>query len=108
VTLAARSLFDFSDIFLHAALVVGSLGVLLSALYLIFILGWVVVGRSAPPGWVSSISVTIVLNSILLFFVGILGVYVARIYREVRRRPTYIVSRVRRAPRQGGTAEPGR
>ena len=65
--------FDFSDIFLHAALVVGSLGVFLSALYLIFILGWVVVGRAAPPGWVSSISVTIVLNSIQLFFVGILG-----------------------------------
>ncbi len=108
VTLGARSLFDFSDIFLHAGLVVGSLGVFLSALYLIFILGWVVVGRTAPPGWVSSISVTIVLNSILLFFVGILGVYVARIYREVRRRPTYIVSRVRRAPRQSGTAGPVR
>ena len=108
VTLGARSLFDFSDIFLHAGLVVGSLGVFLSALYLTFILGWVVVGRTAPPGWVSSISVTIVLNSILLFFVGILGVYVARIYREVRRRPTYIVSRVRRAPRQSGTAGPVR
>jgi dolichol-phosphate mannosyltransferase len=102
VTLGARSLFDFSDIFLHAALAVGSLGVFLSALYLLFILGWVVVGRTAPPGWVSSISVTIVLNSILLFFVGIIGVYVARIYREVRRRPTYIVSRVRRAVRQDG------
>jgi polyisoprenyl-phosphate glycosyltransferase len=106
VTLGARSLFDFSDIFLHAALVVGSLGVFLSTLYLIFILGWVVVGRTAPPGWVSSISVTIVLNSILLFFVGIISVYVARIYREVRRRPTYIVSRVRRGSHQGGTAGP--
>jgi len=97
VTLAARSLFDFSDLFLHAGLVVGSVGVLLSAIYLAFILAWVLVGRSLPPGWVSSISVTIILNSILLFFVGILGVYVARIYREVRRRPTYIVSRVRKS-----------
>lgn len=107
-TLAARSLFDFSDVFLHAALVVGTAGVLLSSLYLIFILSWVVVGRTVPPGWVSTISVTIVLNSILLFFVGILGVYVARIYREVRRRPTYIVSRVRRSTCPTGSARPER
>jgi dolichol-phosphate mannosyltransferase len=105
LTLGARSLFDFSDIFLHAGLVVGSLGVLLSAVYLLFILTWLLIGRSMPPGWVSSITVTIVLNSILLFFVGIMGVYVARIYREVRRRPTYVVSRMRTAgARRGASA----
>jgi dolichol-phosphate mannosyltransferase len=92
VTLAARSLFDFSDIFLHAGLFVGSLGLLLSAMYLTFIMAWVLFGRNTPPGWVSSITVTIVMDSILLFFLGIVGVYVARIYREVRRRPGYIVS----------------
>lgn len=96
LTLGARSLFDFSDIFLHAGLVIGSLGLLLSAVYLAFILAWVVFGRSTPPGWVSSMSVTIVMDSILLFFLGIVGVYVARIYREVRRRPAYLVSLARR------------
>jgi glycosyltransferase involved in cell wall biosynthesis len=101
LTLGARSLFDFSDAFLHAGLVLGSLGVLLSAVYLAFILTWVLLGRSLPPGWVSSISVTIIMDTILLFFLGIMGVYVARIYREVRRRPTYIVSLARRG-RHGG------
>jgi glycosyltransferase involved in cell wall biosynthesis len=104
LTLGARSLFDFSDAFLHAGLFVGSLGVLLSGVYLAFILTWALVGRSLPPGWVSSVSVTIVLDSILLFFMGIMGVYVARIYREVRRRPTYIVSFVRRGRQGVGTA----
>jgi len=33
--------------------------------------------------------------SVNLFFVGILGVYVARIYDEVRGRPTYMLGRVR-------------
>lgn len=94
-TLGARSLFDFSDLFLHAGLIVGSLGLLLCGVYLSFIMGWVLFGRSTPPGWVSSISVTLVMNSIVLFFLGILGVYVARIYREVRRRPPYIVSLAR-------------
>jgi len=97
VTLAARSLFDFSDIFLHTGLAVGLLGLMLSFLYLAFILGWILLGHSTPPGWVSSVAVTIVMNSIVLFFMGIVGVYVARIYREVRRRPTYIVSFAREA-----------
>jgi polyisoprenyl-phosphate glycosyltransferase len=101
VTLGARSLFDFSDLFLHAGLVVGSLGLLLCGFYLAFIMAWVLFGRSTPPGWVSSISVTIVMNSIVLFFLGILGVYVARIYREVRHRPTYIVSLARPGVQSG-------
>jgi glycosyltransferase involved in cell wall biosynthesis len=104
LTLGARSLFDFSDAFLHAGLVVGSIGILLSAVYLAFILTWVLLGQSMPPGWVSSISVTIIMDTILLFFLGIMGVYLARIYREVRHRPTYIVSFARR--HRGGGAKP--
>jgi hypothetical protein len=98
VTLLARALFDFSDVFLHAGLAVGSLGLLLSGAYLVFILGWLLLGRSTPPGWASGVSVTLLLSSMILFFVGILGVYVARIYREVRHRPAYIVSFERRGP----------
>jgi hypothetical protein len=96
LTLFARSLLDFSDFFLHAGLAVGLLGLALSGTYLAFILGWLLLGRSTPPGWASSLSVTLVLNSIILFFLGIVGIYVARVYREVRRRPSYIVSFERR------------
>jgi glycosyltransferase involved in cell wall biosynthesis len=99
LTLGARSLFDFSDAFLHAGLFVGSIGILLSAIYLAFILTWALLGRNMPPGWVSSISVTIIMDTILLFFLGIMGVYLARIYREVRHRPSYIVSFARRGRR---------
>jgi hypothetical protein len=49
-----------------------------------------------PPGWASSISVTLMLNSVSLAFSGIIGVYVARIYNEVRARPAYMLSRVRK------------
>jgi hypothetical protein len=51
-----------------------------------------------------SLLTPISMDSILLFFVGILGVYVARIHREVRRRPACIVSFARRSRRQGGGA----
>ncbi len=93
--LFARALFDFSDVPLHVGLVLGGFAMVFSVLYLSFIMLWMLLGESRPPGWASSVSVTLVLNSVILAFLGIIGVYVARLYNEVRRRPTYLLSRVR-------------
>ena len=94
--LFTRALFDFSSLPLHLGLVLGSGAIALSTLYIVFILGWLLLGKNAPPGWASSISVTLLLNSVSLAFSGIIGVYVARIYNEVRARPTYMLSRIRK------------
>lgn len=96
LNLFARALFDFSSLPLHLGLALGGGAIVLSALYLIFILGWILIGKEAPPGWASSISVTLMLNSVSLAFSGIIGVYVARIYNEVRARPAYMLSRIRK------------
>lgn len=95
LNVVARQLFDFSSLPLHLGLALGATAIVLSMLYLMFIIFWYLFGESAPPGWASLISVTLLLNSITLFFLGIIGVYVSRIYNEVRGRPTYIVSRLR-------------
>ena len=50
------------------------------------------VARTQHAGGIgSSVSVTIIMDTIL-GFLGIMGVYLARIYREVRHRPSCIVS----------------
>ena len=94
--LFARALFDFSNIPLHLGLVVGAIALGLSLIYFLIIVIWYLAGQSIPPGWASSVSVTLVLNSVSLLFTGIIGVYVARIYNEVRARPTYVISRLRK------------
>jgi glycosyltransferase involved in cell wall biosynthesis len=96
LNLFARALFDFSNLPLHLGLFLGAIAISLSTLYLLFILVWLLLGEGAPPGWASSISVTLMLNSISLAFMGIIGVYVARIYNEVRARPAYMLSRIQR------------
>lgn len=96
VNLFARALFDFSSLPLHLGLILGGIAIFFSALYLIFIFAWLLIGREAPPGWASSVSVTLMLNSFSLAFSGIIGVYVARIYNEVRARPAYMLSRIRK------------
>lgn len=96
LNLFARALFDFSSLPLHLGLVLGGIAIVFSALYLIFIVAWLLVGEAAPPGWASGDSVTLMLNSVSLAFSGIIGVYVARIYNEVRARPAYMLSRIRK------------
>jgi glycosyltransferase involved in cell wall biosynthesis len=95
--LFSRALFDFSNLPLYLGLLVGGIAICLSALYLVFILAWLLLGKEAPPGWASSISVTLLLNSITLVFIGIIGAYVARIYNQVRARPTYMLSLIKKA-----------
>jgi polyisoprenyl-phosphate glycosyltransferase len=94
--LFARGLFDFSSAPLHVGLVLGGIAVGLSTLYFLFILVWLLVGEETPPGWASTVSVTMMLSSVSLLFSGIIGVYVARIYDEVRARPPYVSLRIRK------------
>jgi len=96
VAVFARGVFDFSSGPLYAGLLLGGLAVGLSTLYLLFILAWILMGEWTAPGWASAISVTLLLSSVSLAFSGIIGVYVARIYDEVRARPPYVSLRVRK------------
>jgi dolichol-phosphate mannosyltransferase len=43
------------------------------------------------PGWSSLILILTVSSAINMILIGILGVYVGMIFREVKRRPVYLV-----------------
>ena len=45
------------------------------------------------PGWLSIVTVILVLGGAQLICVGIVGEYVSRIYREVKNRPLYIIDK---------------
>lgn len=48
--------------------------------------------RDAVPGWTSTFLAIMFLGGMQSLCIGILGEYVARIYREVKRRPLYLVA----------------
>src|SRR5438045_837338 len=83
-SLFARSFFDFSRAPLHVGLAVAGASVAVSFAYLAYVLGAYLLGAAIPSGFVSLIFAFGFLMSVNLFFVGILGVYIARIYDEVR------------------------
>jgi polyisoprenyl-phosphate glycosyltransferase len=94
-TLFGRAFFDFSNVPLRAALVLGTAAIVLCFAYLIFVLVALIVGKAIPPGFVSLIFAFGFLSSVNLTMIGVLGIYIGRIHEEVRARPPYIVARNR-------------
>jgi dolichol-phosphate mannosyltransferase len=93
--LFSRSFFDFSNAPLQVGLIAGAATLVICALYVAFVTGAYLFGQPIPRGFVPLIFLVVFLGSVNLTFSGIIGVYLARIYNEVRARPGYIVGRVR-------------
>jgi polyisoprenyl-phosphate glycosyltransferase len=89
--LFARSFFDFSNAPLHVGLILGGFAIFASAAYLLYTVLVYALGHGVPHGYVTLVFVIVFLSAINLTFTGILGVYLARVYNEVRGRPTYVV-----------------
>lgn len=56
-----------------------------------FLVSWLVDHRYRTPGWLSVITVILFLGSIQILFIGIVGIYVSRIFRETKGRPIFII-----------------
>lgn len=82
----------FSDKPLHAVLRSGAMVVALAVFYVIWLLvGWLIRGVSVP-GYLTTVGIIVLLGGMQMVCIGIIGLYVGRIYTEVKRRPTYFVS----------------
>ena len=92
--LAFDGIFAFSIVPLRAAAVLGAVAIGLATLYLPWALYAKFVLRQSPQGFTTLIVAIVFLSGINLFFLGIMGEYVGRVYEEVKRRPLYVVSRV--------------
>ncbi len=89
--LAVDGLLSFSDLPLRAATIVGlviSIGAFLLGAWAITLK---LVGAYVVPGWVSLLAPLAFLAGIQLIVLGMLGLYLGRIYDEVKQRPVYIV-----------------
>lgn len=93
---AADGLFAFSIIPLRASALLGAITILFALLFAAYSLYAKLVLRQAVQGFTALILSIILLSGINLFFMGIIGEYVGRIYEGIKARPLYIVSRIMR------------
>ena len=91
LTLAVDGLVSFSNAPLRLALIVGFVFSSLAFLVGVFAIVANLAGAFTVPGWTSILVVVSFLGGVQLILIGMLGLYVGRIYEEVKARPIYIV-----------------
>jgi glycosyltransferase involved in cell wall biosynthesis len=92
--LAADGIFAFSIVPIRAAALLGAAVIFVSSLYVFYALYVKFVLHISPVGFTALIAMVTFLSGVLLFFLGVIGEYVGRIYEETKARPAYIIDRV--------------
>jgi len=91
--LASDGIFAFSTVPLRAATLLGALAIGVSGLYAVYSLYAKFFLSQTPMGFTALVYLITFLSGVLLFFLGIIGEYVGRIYEEIKARPVYIVQK---------------
>ncbi len=104
--LAVNGLVSFSDAPLRLALWIGFSVSAVALLYGCWVIAMWTAHADFVPGWASTIVVTAFLCGVNMMMTGVMGLYVGRIYDEVKGRPLYIVDRaVRIEPNAAAAAD---
>jgi len=92
VMLASNGILGFSEVPLRMALWFG-LGVsMVSFIAVLWVLLGALLGGEMASGWASTMIMLSFLSGVQLLTVGVVGLYVGRIYNEVKGRPLYFVN----------------
>jgi polyisoprenyl-phosphate glycosyltransferase len=92
--LAFDGMFAFSTVPIRAAAILGAGAVLLAFLFAIYSLWAKLFLQEETRGFTALTLLITFLSGVNLFFLGIIGEYVGRVYEEVKGRPLYVVSKV--------------
>jgi len=93
IRLAVSGLLGFSDLPLRLAIWMGLCVSGLAMAYGIYAIGLRLFGGRVVDGWTSTIVIIAFLCGANMLMTGIVGLYVGRIFSEVKRRPLYVVAK---------------
>ena len=93
--LALNAITSFSSSLLYITAFLGGLFFISALILAIQTIYNKVVGISAS-GFTTVILLQLIIGSLIMFCLAIIGIYVGKIYEEVKRRPQYIISEIKR------------
>lgn len=94
IRLASHAISSFSDKPLRIAVHSGIWVSILAVIGIIWVFYTRLILDVAVPGWASSLVIILFLGGVQMLFLGIIGLYISRIYSEVKQRPRYIISEI--------------
>jgi dolichol-phosphate mannosyltransferase len=106
--LAFDGMFAFSTVPIRAAAILGAIAIGLSVVFAVYSVFAKLVLNDGTRGFTALTLLITFLSGVNLFFLGVIGEYVGRVYEEVKGRPVYVVSRVTRRSAAPGRTAPAR
>jgi putative glycosyltransferase len=94
LALLFTSITSFSNAPLRAIFYIGTMISVISFAILLFVIGQWWATREPVSGWTSLIVSIWLLGGIIIAFIGVIGLYIAKMFIEVKRRPYTIVRRI--------------
>lgn len=91
---ALNGITSFSSVPIRAGVYLGLIVSAFAFLYAIFIMIKTMVTGVDVPGYASLMVAVLFLGGAQLFFMGLLGEYIGRMYKEVKNRPIYVVDKI--------------
>lgn len=89
---ALDGIIAFSTVPLELISIFGLLVCLVALVFLVFVLVRALLFGDPVAGWPSLMCVILLLGGSILFGLGIVGLYLSKVYSEVKRRPLYVVA----------------
>jgi dolichol-phosphate mannosyltransferase len=105
--LAVDGIFAFSTVPIRAAAMLGLGAIGAAVIFAIYTVWAKIFLRNDPRGFTALTLLITFLSGMNLFFVGVIGEYVGRVYEEVKGRPVYIVNKIVRRASDGGDTKRG-
>ncbi len=97
---AADGIIGFSAVPLKVSLLAGSLFSSVGVAYAVYIIIRTLIRGTDVAGYPSIISAIFIIGGLILFSLGVIGEYLARIYMEVKHRPIFIIDQTNLDPQQ--------
>lgn len=101
VSILVNSVTSFSNAPLIGIFYIGILISILASVYTAYLIGhWLSIAKP-PSGWTSVMASLWLLGGLIISFIGVVGIYLSKIFSETKQRPSTIVREVYRSPRRG-------
>ncbi|MBK9638572.1 MAG: glycosyltransferase family 2 protein [Bacteroidetes bacterium] len=99
LNLAFNGIFNFSEFPVKLITHLGIYSILLSLIYIAYVIYERIVHNNVPAGFTSLIIAIVLFSGVQLISIGLIGEYVLRIYNQVRNRPLFVIEEVVEKPR---------
>ena len=93
IALSLSGIVGYSARPLYLSILLGMFSIVLALVYFIYVIVVSVCGFPIEVGWPSVIATILALGGVQLFIIGIVGVYLGKLFMELKGRPAYVIDR---------------